>query len=454
MNSRRQRRRALPTEPVSVVIESLSHEGRGVGHIEGKVAFVDGALPGETVQARYVRRRSQLDELAAIAIENPAPERVEPGCDFAGVCGGCSLRHFGAEHQLAFKESVLLEKLHHAAGLDQSQFEVLPRMFGDGKHYRRKARLAVRYVAKKGGALVGFREKYSSFITVMDDCQVLHGSVAKLILPLKALLSDLHAATQIPQIEVAVGESASGGIDEDQVALVFRHLEALPDGDMEKLAQFCESRDIHFYLQPGGPATVHKHSPPGEPRLSYYLHDFNLQMQFHPQDFTQVNASINRQIVRRTVELLELEATDKVLDLFCGLGNFTLPMARHSELVVGVEGSNEMVKRGYENASLNDLANVEFHSADLTKPDSAQTWVQRRYNKVVLDPPRSGALEVIPHIAQWKPEKLLYISCNPATLARDTAELLQQGYQLNSAGVMDMFPHTTHVESMAVFTPK
>jgi 23S rRNA (uracil1939-C5)-methyltransferase len=453
MNARRRRRRPLPTEPVSLEIEKLSHEGRGISHIEGKVAFVDGALPGERVQAQYVRKRSQLDELKAVEIELAAADRVDPGCDFAQQCGGCSLRHFHTDKQLQFKESVLLEQLQHAAGLSPADFSLLPRMHGDTRHYRRKARLAVRLVTKKGGALVGFREKYSTFITDMDNCQVLAAEVASLLPILRELITRLSVATQIPQIEVAVGETGPAPDSPGQVALVFRHLQAIPETDMKLLLAFAAEYSVELYLQPAGPQTVHKIYPAGADRLQYFLPEFDLTMQFHPQDFTQVNASINRQAIHRAIELLELQVTDRVLDLFCGLGNFTLPIARSCGSVLGVEGSEEMVVRAGDNARLNQIGNATFASGDLTRPDQDQSWATQSYDKILLDPPRSGALEIIPLIASRGAQKILYVSCNPATLARDAAELLKHGYQLKSAGVMDMFPHTAHVESMAVFTP-
>ncbi len=451
MNSRRGRRRALPAEPVQLTIENLSHEGRGVSHIDGKVAFVDGALPGEIVQAQYVRKRRQLDELKAVSIVTAAEDRVDPGCDFAQQCGGCSLRHFDPKQQLAFKESVLLEQLQHAAGLSVDDFELLPRITGEVEHYRRKARLAVRVVMKKGGALVGFREKYSTFITDMNDCKVLAQQVAVLIPGLRALISSLQDADQIPQIEVAVGEADEADQIGRAVALVIRHLKPFTEADLSVLVHFAEQHAIELYLQPGGPGSVHKIFPEGEQRLNYYLPDFNLQMKFHPQDFTQVNASINRQIVNRTVELLQLKRTDRVLDLFCGLGNFTLPIAQSCESVLGIEGSDEMVQRAAENASLNNISNAEFACADLTSIEMANNWSSNEFDKVLLDPPRSGALEIVPQIAACNAQIIVYVSCNPATLARDAAEFTKRAYRLKSAGVMDMFPHTAHVESMAVF---
>lgn len=445
------RRRSLPKEPVIVEIESLSHEGRGVARVEGKVVFVDGALAGERVTASYVRRRGKFDELSALEIENPSSNRVDPECDYAATCGGCSLRHLDSDAQLAFKEGVLLEQLQHSAGIDPATLEILPRITAATRYYRRKARLAVRLVVKKGGALVGFREKYSTFITDMHSCQVLCEEVARLISPLRDFISNLEGADQIPQIEVAVGESAADLDAPGIVAFVIRHLAPLSEADTANWLEFAQLHQIELYLQPAGPDSVHKVFPDDRERLNYYLPDCDLKMQFHPQDFTQVNAGINRQIVNRALNHLDLKPTDQVLDLFCGLGNFTLPIAQQCKLAIGIEGSETMVHRGEENARINGITNADFHCADLSKPVAGK-WLDKDFDKVLLDPPRSGALEFLPSIVRCAPEKIVYISCNPSTLARDAGVLTQSGYELKSAGVMDMFPHTTHVESMAVFS--
>lgn len=454
MSRRRTRKQRLPTEPVTVDIESLSHEGRGVTRIDGKVAFVDGALAGEQVEAQYIRRRSQLDELKTLHVLNAAAERVTPPCVYAGQCGGCSLQHLDSDAQLEFKQSVLLEHINQATGLESGEFALLPQLKSQTRHYRRKARLAVRVVQKKGGVLVGFREKYSSFITDMQDCQVLVSEVAELISPLRGLLNELQARHAIPQIEVAVGERGPAAEPLKQVALVFRHLQPLPESDSGRLAEFCMEHEIHCYLQPGGTDTVHRIYPESTgtaERLHYYLPDQDLALAFHPMDFTQVNGEVNREIVGRAVELLCVQPDENVLDLFCGLGNFTLPLARKAASVVGVEGSEEMVRRGSENAANNGLENTSFAAADLSKSIKDHGWAQSSYDKILLDPPRSGALEIINEIAALGASRIVYISCNPITLARDAAVLRENGYELKSAGVMDMFPHTTHVESMAVF---
>ncbi len=457
MSRRRQARDRLASEPVTLEVTSLNHEGRGVSHVDGKVALVDGALPDEQVSASYVRRRGRFDELKTISISKASPNRVAPPCEFAGLCGGCSLQHMNVNAQIEFKQSVLLEQMQHATGLHREKLEILPKLQDATRHYRRKARLAIRVVNKKGGALAGFREKYSSFITDMNDCKVLVKEVAELIQPLRALITDLQGSRGIPQIEVAVGELADSSNEQEQscqhrVALVFRHLQVLTESDTNALLAFAQQHQLDLYLQPGGNSSVHKIFPPDSvDRLQYFLPEFDLQMNFHPGDFTQVNAGINRKIVSRALSLLALNRDDTVLDLFCGLGNFTLATARLSRKVVGIDGSEEMVKRGQENATLNGIDNAEFHAANLFQPIETKEWSKVKYSKILLDPPRSGAIEIITEVARLGAQKIVYISCNPATLARDSAQLIKAGYKLLAIGVMDMFPHTTHVESMAVF---
>lgn len=450
--NRRRRRQALPVEPVRLSIDGFSHEGRGVARVDGKVAFVDGALPGETVEARYTGRRRQFDELCTLEVIEASPQRVTPPCEWFGICGGCAMQHLAPEAQREHKQSVLLEHLQHQAGLGVDDFSLLPPMAGASDvDYRRKARLAVRHVRKKGGTLVGFREKASTFITDMRDCRVLVPALSGLIVPLRALLTDMRAGAAIPQIEVAAGEPADS-LDPSQVALVLRHLAPLPEADREALRGFAAEYGVRWYLQSGGPRTIIPlDEDKGEARLHYRLPDFDLRMAFHPMDFTQVNGDINRRMVRLAIELLDLSGEHRVLDLFCGLGNFTLAAARHCAAVHGVEGSGEMVRRGYENARLNDIDNVTFQAADLTGHLRDQDWTREAWDRVLLDPPRSGAAELIPLIGELKPEKVVYISCNPVTLARDTALMIAQGYRLEQAGIMDMFPHTAHVESIARF---
>lgn len=464
MTKSRRRRQRLPAEAISVSIERLSHEGRGVGKIDGKIAFVDGALPGEDVTAIYTLQRSQYDELKVQDIMQSSAQRVQPPCAVAAICGGCVLQHLAPAGQLDFKQQVLADQLKHTGGI--RDFAILPAMAGETEHYRRKARLAVRYVHKKADVLVGFRETANTFITDMYHCSVLVKPVADLISPLRALILSLDACRDIPQIEVAVGEThcvpAEQMSEVLRVALVLRHLAPLGEPDQKRLREFADIHGIEWFLQSGGPDTVQKFWPADDnTSLFYFLPqtadtDGNVRspiaMGFQPGDFTQVNAGINRRMIDQAMTLLDLQAEDNVLDLFCGLGNFTLALALRCHSVTGVEGSQDMVTRAVLNAERNDIANASFYAADLFTDFDNATWAKPVYNKLLLDPPRSGAMEIVSRIRELLPQRIVYVSCNPATLARDSAELQRQGYELVSAGIMDMFPHTGHVESMALFT--
>jgi 23S rRNA (uracil1939-C5)-methyltransferase len=454
MKTPRRKRNKLPSEPVELQVERLAHDGRGIAYIDGKIAFIDGALNGEKVTALHTSRRNQFDELKCVEVLEPSPDRVVAPCPHAYICGGCSMQHFSAEAQVALKERVLHEQMQHIGGL--IRYEHLPPLTASNLAYRRKARLAVRYVSKKESMLVGFREKNSSFIAEMDSCAVLVESVSSQIRVLRDMLGSLDGRLSIPQIEVAVGErSAENGAKyhpPSQIAFIVRHLEALSPADHKCLLDYAQQHDIHLYLQPSGPDSISKAWPAdGIERLYYHLEEFGLRMAFHPSDFTQVNGDINRLMITRALQLLDLQPEDIVLDLFCGLGNFTLPMATQCAKVVGVEGSEMMVRRGYENAAANGLSNVAFYSADLCVEFDETTWAVPVYDKILIDPPRSGAIEIIPRIAAFKAQKIVYISCNPATLARDAGELVKHGYVMTKAGIMDMFPHTGHVESIAEF---
>ncbi|HDZ09854.1 23S rRNA (uracil(1939)-C(5))-methyltransferase RlmD [Pseudohongiella sp.] len=466
MTKSRRRRQKLPAEAVSVTIERLSHEGRGVGKIDGKIVFVDGALPGEEVTAVYRAQRSQYDELKVQDIVTPSAQRVQPPCAVAAICGGCVLQHLAPSGQLDLKQQVLADQLKHTGGI--SDFAVLPAMTGDTEFYRRKARLAVRYVHKKADVLVGFREAANTFITDMHHCSVLVKPVADLISPLRALILSLDACRDIPQIEVAVGETHCVATEQMsevlRVALVLRHLAPLADADLKRLQEFADTHGIEWFLQSGGPDTVKKFWPADDNTSLYYFlpqpadrsgaPQSPITIEFRPGDFTQVNAAINRQMIDQALDLLDLQAEDNVLDLFCGLGNFTLAIALRCNSVTGVEGGQDMVTRATRNAERNNIANASFYAADLFTDFDSSTWAKPGYNKLLLDPPRSGAIEIVTRIRELLPQKIVYVSCNPATLARDSAELQRQGYELVSAGVMDMFPHTGHVESMALFTLK
>jgi 23S rRNA (uracil1939-C5)-methyltransferase len=347
--------------------------------------------------------------------------------------------------QIQFKEQTLREHFAHFGGIEPEEW-VAP-MRSDTLGYRRKARLGVKYVPARESVLVGFREKRNSFLTDIDRCVVLDPRIGECIMPLRELLHGLEAFRRIPQVEVACGDDAA--------ALVFRNMDELSESDREALIGFGRAHDLHIYLQPKGPDTVHRIWPDlGPERLTYRLEEFDLEMAFHPMDFTQVNAELNSNMVHRAIDWLDVQPDERVLDLFCGLGNFTLPLARKAGQAVGVEGDESMVVRGRENAGLNQLSNVTFHGADLQADFTRQPWAGEGFDKILIDPPRSGAQEICEYLTAFGARRVLYVSCNPATLARDAGVMVRNGYRLVRAGVMDMFPHTTHVESMALFERK
>ncbi len=441
----RRRRVKLPKQPVELSIEDLSHDGRGVARLEGKTVFVSMALPGEKVMAEYINRRRSFDETIAVEVLQKSAQRVNPECPHFQICGGCSLQHLDWQQQIEFKQGILKQQLHHFGGTEPKNW--MEPIQAEPWGYRRKARLGVKNVPKKGGVLVGFREKKSAFIADIKTCHILHQQVEILLLPLREMILTLDANSRIPQIEVAVGE--------DRLALVFRHLDELSGTDLERLVEFAKLHQIDVYLQAKGPDTVHRIWPTeGEERLQYSLPDYGLTMSFHPMDFTQVNYEINQKITKIAIDSLDIKEHEKVLDLFCGLGNFSLPLATQAASVVAVEGVEAMVERGYENAKKNQLSNIEFYATDLFSDLTKASWAQQKFDKILIDPPRSGAQEICQHISNFSAKKIVYVSCNPATLARDSGILIENGYRLLSAGVMDMFPHTGHVESIAVFERK
>jgi len=439
----RARRKPLPQEPVEARIESLTHDGKGVSHIAGKATFIYGSLPGERVRFVYSEQRRKYDHGRVVEVLEPSPERVDPRCPQFGICGGCSLQHQEPQAQVRAKQQVMLDALQHIGKVSPAQ--LLPPLLGESPWgYRRKARLGVRYVPKKGGTLVGFRERNSSFVAEVDTCHILHPRVGGLLPALSRLIDGLSIRDQIPQIEMAMGDSVC--------VLIFRLLAPLGPADLARLLAFGPSHEVAIYVQESGPESIRPLS--GESvDLFYQLPDFELTLHFLPSDFTQVNTDINRQMVNRAVQLLELEAADRVLDLFCGLGNFTLPMARRAGEVTGVEGDAGLVERARDNARRNHIDNCRFYSANLYEALDNEPWLQDRFDKALLDPPRSGAQEILPRLPGLGVERLVYVSCYPGTLARDAGILVHElGYRLRSAGVMDMFPHTAHVESIAVFT--
>jgi 23S rRNA (uracil1939-C5)-methyltransferase len=438
---RGRRRQKLPQEPVETTIKSLSHDGKGVTHIDNKTVFIDGALPNEKVTFIYTSKRRSHDEGIVHEVLKASNERVEPKCKHFSICGGCNLQHLASDAQIEHKQQSMLDALKHIGHVEP--IEVFEPITGEQWGYRRKARLGVRYVRKKGRVLVGFREKQGGFLADIESCEVLHQSVGKNLQAFQNLIYSMDAKQQIPQIEVAVGDNAT--------ALIVRHLETLSDADFAKWMAFAKLHDYQLYLQAKGPDTV-RLVYPDNAELFYEHPDFNSKIMFAPQDFFQVNSSINRQMVPRAVELLQLTGDENVLDLFCGLGNFTLPIARHAAHVTGVEGDSMMVMRARQTALNNHIENTDYYSCNLMGDMKDEPWLKKKYDCILLDPPRSGAKEVIEHFNKLKAKRIVYVSCHPATLARDADALVnQQGYKLLGAGIMDMFPHTAHIESIAVF---
>jgi 23S rRNA (uracil1939-C5)-methyltransferase len=427
----------------TISIQKLSHDGRGIASIRQITTFISNSLPNETVSYKITKRSSRYQEADALQIIEPSLERVTPACQHFGVCGGCDLQHMSRDFQLKLKENTLLEQLKHFGQV--SPKEILRPLYSESYHYRRKARLGVKFVRKKNKLLVGFREKSSRYLADLARCEVLHPKIGHILPQLSELISHLSNYETIPQIEVAMGET--------ECALIFRHLSAFTIDDQEKLIQFAQQYDFHIYLQPNAPLPISKIWPNDHiHRLQYSLPDLSLTFSFHPLDFTQINLNINRLMIHQALQLLEVTPDDKILDLYCGIGNFTLPLAKYSKQVTGIEGGADMVSRAKENALANHIKTTDFYAADLAKPAQEAPWLNTQYDKLLLDPPRTGAKEILPFFKQLSPRRILYVSCNPATLARDANELVNnQGYILKKVGIIDMFPHTAHTEAMAVF---
>ncbi len=437
----KKRKAVAAAEPFTVRIEDLTHEGHGVARREGKAVFVEGALPGEEVRCAYTTRRGRRDEARVLEVLTPAPERVEPRCVHFGLCGGCALQHLDPAAQLARKQRWLLDSLAHIGKVEPER--VLEPLTGPVWGYRRRARLGVKYVTQKGRVLVGFRERRGPYVADLRRCEVLDERVGGLLEELARLIETLSVRDRLPQIEVAGGDAV--------MSLNFRVLAPPSEADLAQLRSFGERHGFALYLQPGGSDSVRAlETSPAPPVSSYRLAD-GLELEFQPQHFIQINAALNRALVERTGELLEIGPGDRLLDLFCGLGNFTLALARRAREVVGVEGDGGLVEWAKRNATRNGVANAVFYAANLAGDLTGQPWTQGGYDKILLDPPRSGALELMPWMATLGARRIVYVSCHPATLARDVGELVHRsGYRLESAGVLDMFPHTAHVESMAV----
>lgn len=440
--SRRRRRNRLPQEPVALEIESLNHDGKGVAHHDGKAVFVTGALPGEKVLARYLKVQKRHDEATAVDILTSSPDRISPECSVFGICGGCTMQHLSSANQIQAKQHALLETLKRIGKV--APIDILPPLMNDSAWgYRRKARLGVKYVQKKDKVLVGFRERGSSFITETTSCPVLHPAVGNKLADLSALIKQFSIRDKIPQIEVA--------IDDENAILIFRILESLSSEDEALLVKFGLEHDFIIYTQSGGPDSINPLN--GEPViLSYALPDFDLHYDFLPTDFTQVNTDINRKMIKLAMQLLQTNKNDKVLDLFCGLGNFTLPLASLVKEVVGVEADSDLIERAKQNALTNNLSNTRYYQADLYQ-SIEQAWIDETFDKILLDPPRSGAFEIVQDIDRFQADRIVYVSCYPGTLARDLDILVNnKGFTLESVGVMDMFPHTGHVESIALLS--
>lgn len=433
------RRKPLPQGEFTAQIIDLAQDGRGLARMDGKVTFIADALPGETVQFKYVRKGRDVDEGQVVSVTTSSPDRVQPECAHFGLCGGCALQHLAPAKQIEFKQKQLFDAFERIGKVQVQEW--MPPITGAVWHYRRRARLGTKYVPKKGGSLVGFRERESSYLAHIDSCKVLDERVGLKLKALAGLMDTLSIRDQLPQIEVAAV---------DHVALVLRVLKEPTPDDLQKMSRFAEDNDFEIYLQTGGPKTIAPMQPPARV-LDYSPDGSDIRLRLEPTDFIQINSSVSQQIVRRALEWLAPIAGERVLELFCGLGNFSAPLAKTGVELVAVEGEAGLVQRARDNAERLGL-NIRFECADLFKPVADASWHQGHFDAVLLDPPRTGAREILPLIASKRPKRIVYVSCHPGTLARDAGDLVNvHGYRLVRAGVMDMFPHTAHVESMALF---
>ncbi len=425
-----------------VIIADLSHDGRGVARDRGKVKLIAGALPNETVTYRVLKTHRSHDDARVETVLLPSPQRTAPPCSHFGRCGGCVLQHLQADQQIHHKQQWLSDNFMRISHLEPLRW--LPPLNGPAWGYRHKARLGAKWVAKKNKLVVGFREVDGRFVADLQECPVLHPSVGERLPALAEALGQLSIRDQLPQIEVAIA-------DVGPPTLNLRVLADPTAADLQLLIALAQQEQWQLYLQRGGLNTIAPLYPNPPAPLFYELPDFGLQMAFSPWQFTQVNFAINRLMIRQAIDLLELSPDDQVLDLFCGLGNFSLPLARTARQVIGVEGEISLVNQATFNADRHGVQNAAFFAADLTKAVATTDWFRRPWNKVLIDPPRSGAFDLMAPIAARQPDCVVYVSCHPATLARDAVELARCGYRLDASGVMDMFPHTAHVESMALF---
>lgn len=433
------------TGPETAEIGAVTHDGRGIATLDGKKVFVAGALAGETVRFQRRKRRRNYDEAELLEVLQASSERVSPRCAVFGTCGGCSLQHQSQETQRRIKFDALKDAMLRIGGVTPEAW--LSPLYDDapdgGWNYRRRARLAVKDVPAKGRVLVGFRERHAPYVADMQRCETLSAPVDGMLVALSELISTLSIRARLPQIEVAVGDA--------QTRLVFRVLDPPSSADLANLVRFADAENVTIALQSGGPDSVQDLHPANPEPLYYRLPDHDVTLHFEATDFVQVNAEINRRMVNLALDLLAPEPGDRVLDLYCGIGNFSLPLARRSAHVLGIEGEHRQVERAAANAALNGIDNATFQTADLAAITGREAWLQSTWQRVLLDPARSGALEVVQQIDRIKPQRIVYVSCHPATLARDAAELTRHGYAVSGAGIIDMFPHTAHVESIAVF---
>jgi len=434
-------------EPETATIVSVSHDGRGIADAAGKKVFVAGALRGEEIRFLRRKRHRNYDEAELLEVIRPSPARIEPRCAVFGSCGGCSLQHMTDADQRGIKRQTLVDNLQRIGKVEPDEW--LPDLYNeeeDGSwHYRRRARLAVKDVPAKGRVLVGFRERHAPYVTSMTRCEVLATPVDSLIEPLSELVAETTVRARLPQIEVAVADN--------QTVLVFRVLDQPTGADIDLIEAFASRHGIVILLQPGGLDSI-RALRDGEqiPELVYRLDQFDVECAFDATDFVQINASINQRMVSRAVQLLDLQPSHRVLDLFCGIGNFSLPLARRCGRVLGLEVERRQVERAAANARRNGIGNCEFRVADLAALDGTESWLNENWDRMLLDPARSGADGVVARVGRIMPGRIVYVSCHPGTLARDAGELVRtHGYRLESAGIIDMFPHTAHVESIAVF---
>lgn len=435
------KKRQPPAGEFEAEIIDLDHEGRGFARVNGKATFIADALPGERVKFRYVETSREADEGQTTEVLQASADRIAPACDHFGVCGGCSMQHLSPQKQIEFKQKQLIDALDRIGKVHPEA--VTPAITGPVWGYRRRARLGAKMVPKKGGMLVGFRERAGGLITPLQHCHTLIPGVGQKLKQIAEVIASLSISTLVPQVEVA-------GSDQ-RIALVFRVLQAPSETDREKLAAFAQREGFDLYLQPGGLDSIAPLTPPAQ-ALEYSPDGSALSLRFEPADFIQINGEVSQKTVLQAIDWMDLKAGDRVLELFCGLGNFSMPLAQAGAEVIAVEGEDGLVRRARENAQRNGLDKVRFEKADLFNTAKDVDWLQPAFDKVLLDPPRAGAREILPAVASRKPERIVYVSCHPGTLARDAGMLVHEyGYRLTRAGVMDMFPHTSHVESMALF---